>query len=392
MSSGLGRGAPLRAAANFSGMGGITRSVNSPTSRLLWPDVAKGACIVLVVLHHTTTKHYASLVPGELGVMGDLWVGLSSALKPIRMPLFFVVSGMFASSAIHRPWTAVRRRVLSLYYLYVVWLLVFWGVFTLEVTLPSNRTQGLVELVLDLVYASTGMWFLFALALYFVLAKVLRNRPSGLVVFVAATVSSTVSFLPLTETNRVSVLFHFTFFAVGAYFPHLVRRIAGARHSLSALAVAYVVASIGLALLGVPRSVELVLLSVIGVPWGITAAVAISQRVEVATPLAWLGRRTLRVYVLHMIVLSVVQHSGIELGNGRTLASVVGTATYPVVVTFAIIGACLVIHAAMERNGLGFLFDLPRGLWSQPATADRPSGGRRQAGSGESVMGPVIGY
>ena len=68
-----------------------------PRPRLVWPDLAKGVCILLVVLHHATTKHYVEVLPAGLAPVGELWAGLSPALKPTRMPLFFVISGWFAS-------------------------------------------------------------------------------------------------------------------------------------------------------------------------------------------------------------------------------------------------------------------------------------------------------
>ncbi|WP_309647993.1 acyltransferase family protein [Nocardioides sp.] len=345
----------------------------STPTRLLWPDVAKGVCILLVVLHHVTTKHYAPLVADGLGPVEHLWVGLSSALKPVRMPLFFLVSGFFAAGVVHRDWTDVRARVLRLAYVYVVWLVLLWGVFTLEVTLPTNRTQGWLELILDVLYASTGLWFLYALALYTALATVLRQRPV-LVVVVAAAVSLLSSFLPLEETNRVSVLFHFTFFALGAYAPHVVRRVAQAGLSLRALVAAYACLSLLLVPLDPPRSIELVLLSVVGLPAGITAAVELSRIARVAEPLAWLGRRTLPVYVLHMVVIAVVQHSGVVLGEGRTAASFALTVGYPVLVTALVVTVCLVGHTLAVRHGLGFLFALPGAAPTAPERrAERPS-------------------
>lgn len=345
----------------------------STPPRLLWPDVAKGVCILLVVLHHVSTKHYAPLVADGLGPFEDLWVGLSSALKPVRMPLFFLVSGFFAAAVVRRDWTDVRARVVRLFYVYVVWLIVLWGVFTLEVTLPTNRTQGWWELLLDVLYASTGLWFLYALALYTVLATALRLRP-GVVVAVATSVSLLSSFLPLEETNRVSVLFHFTFFALGAYAPDLVGRVAAAGLSLRGLVAAYACLSLLLAPLDPPRSIELVLLSVVGLPVGITAAVELSRVARVAEPLAWLGRRTLPVYVLHMVVIAVVQHSGVVLGEGRTAASFALTAAYPLLATALVVAVCLAAHTLAVRHGLGFLFALPGVTLAAPERGpERPS-------------------
>ena len=48
-------------------------------ARLRWADVAKGACILLVVLHHVITKHYDALVTGPAGPRRGL--GPSSATR-----------------------------------------------------------------------------------------------------------------------------------------------------------------------------------------------------------------------------------------------------------------------------------------------------------------------
>ncbi len=81
-------------------------------------DAAKGVCIVLVVLHHLVTKHLELVLPGD-GPAVVAWGAVTAGLRPLRMPLFFVISGMFAASAVRRSWGAsLRRRVATPYYLY----------------------------------------------------------------------------------------------------------------------------------------------------------------------------------------------------------------------------------------------------------------------------------
>lgn len=342
----------------------------TPT-RLPWPDVAKGVCILLVVLHHVTGKHYATVVPSGLAPAEDAWLWMTGALKPIRMPLFFAVSGFFAASAVARPWPEVRRRIVNPYYLYVVWLVVFAGIYSVERTLPANRTDGLADFLTELVWAATSMWFLFALAVYFALAKALRGLPAPLVLAAAAALATSTSWLPLDETNRVAVLAHFGYFAFGAYYPHLFRRLAGLRLPLLGLLAAYAGLSGVLELVGAPRSVTLLLLSLIGVPMGVTISVRLSGRAP-ARPLAWLGRRTLPVYVLHMAVLAVVAHLPIGLDIGWGPATGLLALAYPAAMTGLITVTCLGLHRLLTRGGLGFLFAAPdalvtasgrRGVW-----------------------------
>ncbi|WP_345265825.1 acyltransferase family protein [Nocardioides nanhaiensis] len=320
-------------------------------ARLPWPDVAKGLCILLVVLHHVT-KYYAAHLPPDLVAAGTVWAAVSAGLKPVRMPLFFLISGWFAARAIHRPWGEHRRRLVGGFYLYAVWLLLYWPVYAVERTIDANRTDGPLDLLGELVWAATSMWFLYALVLYFVLARALRQLPPAVVLAAAASLSLCASWLPFEETNRVSVLFHFTYFALGAYLPRLVDRLAASPVPVRVLLPAFVLLSGVLQVLGVPRSVELVVLSLVGIPLGVRVAVRLGSG-PVASLLGWLGRRTLRVYVLHMAVLAVVVHLPVPAFPAPALV------VLPFAVTGAIVLACLVLHATLVRLGAGWLFEAP---------------------------------
>ena len=64
--------------------------------RVAWVDYAKGFCIVMVVMMHST-----------LGVQeaagATSWMGaLVAFAKPFRMPDFFLISGLFLARAIDR--------------------------------------------------------------------------------------------------------------------------------------------------------------------------------------------------------------------------------------------------------------------------------------------------
>lgn len=335
--------------------------VAAPT-RLRWVDVAKGACIVLVVVHHVVTKQYDAVVPTALGPVADAWSGLSHGLKPVRMPLFFVLSGFFASAAVSRPWSRdVLRRAAAPAYLYVVWLALLAGVFAVERELPMNRTQDLGDFALDLVFASTGLWFLYALAVYFVVARLAARVPTAWLVGVAAAVAAGASLLPIDEANRISVIVHFVHFIVGVRCPDLLRRIAADPRPLTGpLTAAFVGAAVVMNLLGAPLSVEIVLLSVVGVPWGLRLAAAAARLPPRIAVLSWVGRRTLPVYVLHMPVLAVVHHLGPDVLPGETAAATVLALGYPLLVSALIVAGCLGVHAVLVRVGLRALFELPQ--------------------------------
>jgi len=337
-----------------------------PEGRLLWVDVAKGACILLVVLHHAVVKDLplqaapalGSAMEPALGSVVDAWLWVTMALKPVRMPLFFVLSGLVASGAVRRPWVQARRRVLSPYYLYVVWLVLQGAFFSVERLLPMNRTQDLGELVADLVLASTGLWFLYALAVYFALARLLAGLPVLPVLAVSAVVSACAGLLPTDDWNRVSVVFHFTFFALGALAPELVRRWAGpASRATRPLGLVYLALVVVLPLLGLPRTTVMLLAGLVGVPLGLGVSVLLAEG-RAAAGLAWVGRRTLPIYVLHAPLLALALHLPSPIGTGRLGA--IEAAAYPVLLTAVAVTAALALHALLRRVGADMLFELPR--------------------------------
>lgn len=87
--------------------------------------------------------------------------------------------------------------MLNIYYLYAVWLTIHMAVFLSLEALPMNRTRNSAELVLDLAYASTGLWYLYALVLYFLVARLLRGVDPRVVVVVAAALALVAPSLPI---------------------------------------------------------------------------------------------------------------------------------------------------------------------------------------------------
>lgn len=330
--------------------------------RLTWADVAKGACIVLVVLHHTTTKHVEGLVPEGLESVAAGWDAVTSLLKPVRMPLFFLLSGFFAASSLQRPWGLVlRRRVATPYYVYVWWLLIHAVVFSVAVSLPMNRTRDVGELLQDLLYASTGLWYLYALALYFVVVKALGRVDPRLVVGGAALLSLSASALPLDEVNRVSVLQYFVFFAAGALYPRVVRRLGEleGRHLPALLLAGYAVTWAGLTWAGAASSVRTLVLSLTAIPLAVMVSKATARVSPMSGLLAHLGRNTLPVYVLHVPALAVL-HALVPAPQEPTPGNALLLLGYPVVATAVIVATTLGVHRLLVLAGLGFLFEIPR--------------------------------
>ncbi|MFE9958282.1 pyridoxal-phosphate dependent enzyme [Micromonospora sp. NPDC005299] len=337
-----------------------------PAGRVVWADVAKGACIILVVLWHVIVKHYLRIdwridlpVPGAWGLLGE-------QLLPLRMPLFFTLSGIFSANAVARPWrVAGRPRIARNLYLYATWLLIHTALLALVPDFPTDRATSLDGLLAQLTVTPSNLWYLYALALYFALAKALR-RVHPAVLLVAAGALSAVAATGLLDSpgNRGQVYQNLVFFLAGVHLrPHLQRWAAGASaRRLAGTGTAYAVALAAMALAGTEGwpGVRL-LVSVVAVAFGVTAAARVARLRVVGGALARLGRRTLPIYVIHMPVLALLHRllAGpvADLNRpGRALLA----AGYPVLLTAVVLALSLAVHRGLTAAGARWLFDLPR--------------------------------
>lgn len=351
---------------------------SSGRSRAAWPDAAKAVCILLVVLGHVA---YILLdlagAPWAAGAP-PVWNDVDVVLRPLRMPLFFAISGLFAAAALARPWRAtLRPRVTQNLYLHVLWLLLGFAVSSAVAVPTFMAPERLRDLPAAAATASTGLWYLYALAVYFVLARLTRRWPAAVPV-TAAAVLAVVSFcgvLPGSGDTH-SVVENLVWFLAGARFPDAVRSLSARQRPVLVLGVGgllvLVLAAVRLvhppvlvdALVEIPTRAAAIVV-------GVCLAVLLTQRVpRLSAPLLRLGRRTLPVYVVHGIVLLLVQRpldavTGPAFGRLPHPALAVVVVLYPLVVTAAVVWLCLAVQTLAGRIGAGWLFALPGGARSR---------------------------
>src|SRR6218665_254267 len=150
-------------------------------NRLDWVDMAKGLSIFLVVMMYA-----ASSVGEDTGGVGLLHWYIAFA-PPFRMPEFFLISGLFLSQVIERPWHAYAdRRVVHYLYFYVLWALIH---IVFKVGLLATDPVGAVEQIAWAVIQPYGvLWFIYMLAAVSAAAKLLHDlrAPQWAVFAVAA--------------------------------------------------------------------------------------------------------------------------------------------------------------------------------------------------------------
>jgi uncharacterized membrane protein YcfT len=161
---------------------GTGGNVSGPQGkRVDWVDCAKGICIILVVMMHSTL--------GVEKAAGSVsWLhGFIEWAKPFRMPDFFMISGLFLATRIDRPWRAyLDTKVLHFAYFYVLWMTIqyltkFYGIYQ-----EQGATGTLAAYLMGFVQPFGTLWFIYILAVFFVVAKLLRNLPPVIVIGAAA--------------------------------------------------------------------------------------------------------------------------------------------------------------------------------------------------------------
>ena len=140
--------------------------------RVDWVDYAKGFCIVMVVMMHST-------LGVEAAAGQDSWMhALVAFAKPFRMPDFFLISGLFLSRVIDRDWrTYLDRKVVHFVYFYVLWVTIQFA-FKAPGLMCTHGLFGIARLYAEAFIEPFGtLWFIYLLPIFFVVVKLTRRVP-----------------------------------------------------------------------------------------------------------------------------------------------------------------------------------------------------------------------
>ncbi|QDZ10732.1 acyltransferase family protein [Devosia ginsengisoli] len=342
-------------------------------NRLDWVDMAKGISIFLVVMMYA-----ASSVGEDTGGVGALHWAIAFA-TPFRMPEFFLISGLFLSQVIDRPWNAYAdRRVVHYLYFYALWAVIH---IVFKVGLLATDPVGAVEQIAWALVQPYGvLWFIYMLAAVSAATKLLHDlkAPVWGVFGIAA-------ILQMADIQTGSYLVdqfaeYFVFFYAGYVLaPQLFRLAAWAvDHAALALVGLLVWAILNAALVFSPgfamHPIHPVmgyaglpglhlLLALVGTAALCTIA-ALLTRLPFMDWLRWMGSKSLVIYVAFVLPMGIARTLLIKLGVDE-----------PTVLSLAImvisIVSPLVLYWIVQRIGFGrFLFERPN--WAHlPGTARR---------------------
>ena len=335
----------------------MAQHADMPEGRVDWVDYAKGICIVMVVMMHSTLGVGAAT--GGEGFMHHV----VAFAKPFRMPDFFLISGLFLARVIDRDWkTYLDRKVVHFAYFYILWMTIQFAVKAPGLVATHGMADTLRLYAFSFIEPFGTLWFIYLLPLFFIAAKLTRGVPP-LAIWLAAAV---LEGLPI-ETGWTAIdefAARFVYFYTGYWMAAHVFNLAHDVQQKPAFALAWLAlwgALNGLLVFGGYSEWRLVslVLGLLGAISIITIA-ALLAKGRVFDWLRYCGEHSLVIYLAFFLFMAtariVLIHSGFVHDIGLM----------SVIVTFAGVIGPLVLFWLLRNTPLSFLYARPDRFWLAP--------------------------
>ena len=322
------------------------------TGRVDWVDYAKGFCIIMVVMMHSTLGVEAAA--GREGWMHYL----VAFAKPFRMPDFFLISGLFLARVIDREWrTYLDRKVMHFVYLYVLWVTIQVGVKAPGIAAEAGGNWiEVVRFYLTAFVEPFGtLWFIYLLPVFFVVTKLLRRVPPLAIFLIGAALEIAPIHTGWTLIDEFAGRYVY-FFAGYWLAPHIFRF---AEMNLARPAAA----AAGLALWAVFNGVLVFMgygdlpfmslgLGLLGAAAVVTAATLMTQS-QLAAPLRYCGRNSIVIYLAFFLGMAASRVVLLKTG----IITDIGTVS--MLVTAAGVTGALILYWLVRNTPFRFLFVRP---------------------------------
>ncbi|RAI40411.1 acyltransferase family protein [Rhodoplanes roseus] len=343
--------------------------VTADTARVDWVDTAKGLCIIMVVLLHSTFG--VELAVGQDGFMH----GFVAFAKPFRMPDFFLISGLFLARVIDRDWrTYTDRKVVHFAYFYLLWMTIQLVV-KAPVLASEHGWLGVPgQYALAFIEPFGTLWFIYLLPIFFVVTKLARQMriPPLAVWLVAAALETAPIHTGWTVPDEFAA--RFVYFYTGFLLAPRVFALAEAASArpLAALGGLVVWALVnGMLVFGGYSEWPIVSLALGFAGAGAVIVLAtLLVKSRVFTPIRFAGEHSIVVYLAFFLPMAATRVVLLKTG----LVPSVGAMS--LIVTAAGIGGALAIWWAVRGTRLDFLFTRPE--WAHIAARKMPAGARLQ--------------
>ena len=336
--------------------------------RVDWVDYAKGFCIIMVVMMHSTLG-----VEAEAGREGFMHYVVAFA-TPFRMPDFFLISGLFLARVIDRDWRSyLDRKVVHFAYFYLLWTAIQFAV-----KAPHFAGQvgwwGVLELYIESFIEPLGiLWFIYLLPVFFVVTKATRAVPPVVIWLIGAALE--IAHVGFDVTTGWTVIdefaSRFVYFYTGYLLASYIFTLAAwvqARPALAGLGL------MGWALLdGFAVFSGYSTLPVISLGLGLIGAAAVVSfsallaKASLFDPLRFCGKNSIVIYLAFFLPMATTRTLLLKTG-------VIGDiGVISLIVTAAGVLGALAIWWATRGTRLDFLFVRPARFWLTRRVALQPA-------------------
>jgi len=337
---------------------------DASVSRSNWVDIARGIGILLVVYAHVARGIYAAHLP----IDAQMFHVVDDVVYSFHMPLFFFLSGLFFLKSWQRHGTAsfMANKLATLAYPYVLWSLL-QGLLEILASSYTNKHATVAQVLSLFWHPRQQFWFLYALffiSVLFALFYHLRPRQSP---YIALGLGA-IAFLSSPLVPKVGPLYYILAFSVFFALGILPRNRIESLTAPSIAILAGVWAAFGLSHLLIQRY---------GLPAPLYAGMSVSMAIAVlgiigtsalsrlldrhgGRFLAYLGRQSLGIYLMHTIAASGAR---IILQNFCHVTSV---PVHLAAGTIAGVAAPLLMLHSIDRLEIPGILAAPRRAASQP--------------------------
>lgn len=330
----------------------MTQNVQQQSAdRIDWIDYVKGLTIIMVAQMHITL--------GTMDMTGaaHMWLAdFVESARPFRVPLFFIIAGLFVSRSLKWDFSRyVDAKLIHFAYFYAIWSVIQFAV-KFAFAGYGNHAIELTDILLLPLEPFSTLWFIHALALFFMVTRLFKDVPpiflfGGAIIFYAAPIHT--GWTTIDEFASRYIFFiagwHGAkfFFDVAAFARENVMRVIAGATAAFTMVLFFVEA-------GIADKPLFELLAAFG---GATATIALLSIAADRGHLKWLayvGKRSLYVYLAFFLPGAVVRVGLVKTGIIENADMIAAIATIVAVVT-PLIGAKLI-----ENTPLAFLFTRPK--------------------------------
>lgn len=330
-------------------------------ARTAWVDCAKGLCIIMVVMMHSTLG-----VEAAAGTEGWMHSVVAFA-RPFRMPDFFLIAGLFLARVIDRDWrTYLDKKLVHFLYFYVIWVTIQAVVKQGYPAYVSGDWAGFGWTLASAAWDPPGtLWFIYILPIFFILAKLVRGLNPLLVLGVAALLE----ILPIETGWFIGDEFcsRLVYFLIGVYAAPMIFRFADRIAANPGLAIAglpvWAIGNAAAVILGVAE------LPVVSLGLGMVGALAVIafavllSRGAWGAPVRYCGQHSLVIYLAFFLPMAATRIGLLKTGVITDIGLI------SLMVTVTAVTVPLILHRVVRPTPLRFLFERP--AWPRLAPARR---------------------